>query len=106
MLKALNDDGRTVVCVHHDLSTVETYFDRVALLAGRVVAAGPTSSVFRADLLDETYGGRLPGGSRVRRDPMIEALVDASSSVRATTPRWSRSVRPCSEPMPAPSAPS
>jgi manganese/zinc/iron transport system ATP- binding protein len=62
VLKALNDDGRTVVCVHHDLSTVETYFDRVVLLAGRVVAAGPTASVFRADLLNETYGGRLRSG--------------------------------------------
>ncbi|HUG63143.1 MAG TPA: ABC transporter ATP-binding protein, partial [Methylomirabilota bacterium] len=38
VLKTLNDQGRTVVAVHHDLSTVESYFDRVILLAGRVVA--------------------------------------------------------------------
>ncbi len=59
VLKTLNDGGRTVVAVHHDLSTVEAYFDRVVLLAGRVVAAGPTGAVFTEAALDETYGGRL-----------------------------------------------
>jgi manganese/zinc/iron transport system ATP- binding protein len=66
VLKSLNMAGRTVVAVHHDLSTVEDYFDRVVLLAGRIVAAGPTRSVFRPDLLDATYGGRLGRETIVR----------------------------------------
>jgi manganese/zinc/iron transport system ATP- binding protein len=59
VLKGLNDAGRTVIAVHHDLSTVEGYFDRVILLAGHLVAAGPTSEVFTDANLAATYGGRL-----------------------------------------------
>jgi manganese/zinc/iron transport system ATP- binding protein len=59
ILKELNATGRTIVAVHHDLSTVTRIFDRVILLAGRVVAAGPVASTFNAANLSETYGGRL-----------------------------------------------
>jgi manganese/zinc/iron transport system ATP- binding protein len=62
ILRRLRDEGRTVICVHHDLQTVPDYFDHVLLLNTRVVAAGPVSgpnSVFTRDNLQKTYGGRL-----------------------------------------------
>jgi len=62
VLRALKDQGRTVICVHHDLQTVPEYFDHVLLLNTRVVAAGPASgpgSVFTRENLQRTYGGRL-----------------------------------------------
>ncbi len=59
VLRELRARGRTVIAVHHDLQTVESYFDHVILLNMRVVASGPTSEVFTRDNLQRTYGGRL-----------------------------------------------
>lgn len=59
LLVKLREQGKTVLVVHHDLRTVATYFDQVALLNVRLVAAGPTKSVFTEENLRKTYGGRL-----------------------------------------------
>jgi len=59
MLKELKDKNRTVLVVHHDLSTVSQYFDHVILLNMRVVADGPTEQVFTSENLKKTYGGKL-----------------------------------------------
>jgi manganese/zinc/iron transport system ATP- binding protein len=59
VLKHLRDAGRTVVAVHHDLSTVRAYFDRVALLNVRKIAEGPVDTAFTAEALQAAYGGRL-----------------------------------------------
>jgi manganese/zinc/iron transport system ATP- binding protein len=59
LLRGMKERGKTVVVVHHDLSTVREYFDQVILLNMRLVAAGPTDEVFTAELLQKTYGGRL-----------------------------------------------
>jgi manganese/zinc/iron transport system ATP- binding protein len=48
-----------VVCVHHDLSTVADYFDRVLLLNRRVLAEGPVAVALTDRNLQATYGGRL-----------------------------------------------
>ncbi|MGD9785396.1 MAG: metal ABC transporter ATP-binding protein [Hyphomicrobiaceae bacterium] len=59
VLRRLKREGRTVVVVHHDLSSVPQYFDHVLLLNGRVVAAGPMRKTFTIENLQRTYGGRL-----------------------------------------------
>lgn len=59
VLKTLKSEQRTVVCVHHDLSTVADYFDRVLFLNVRKIAEGPTATVFTEANLQATYGGRL-----------------------------------------------
>lgn len=59
LLDELKAQGKTVVVVHHDLQTVEAYFDWLVLLNLRLVACGPTAQVFTADNLQRTYGGRL-----------------------------------------------
>ncbi|MGD8251999.1 MAG: metal ABC transporter ATP-binding protein [Desulfobacterales bacterium] len=59
LLKALKAAGKTCVVVHHDLQTVPAYFDHVVLLNMRVVADGPTETVFTEDNLKKTYGGKL-----------------------------------------------
>lgn len=59
VLKALRSAGKTVVVVHHDLSTVTEYFDNVFLIATRRVAEGPLSEAFTAKTLQAAYGGRL-----------------------------------------------
>ncbi len=59
VLKSLQADGRSIVAVHHDLSTVPDYFDHVMLVNLRRIAEGPVRQVFTAAALSETYGGRL-----------------------------------------------
>lgn len=59
VLHELRDRGKTLLVVHHDLPTAETYFDMLLLLNMRVVAFGPTKEVFKFELLQKTYGGRL-----------------------------------------------
>jgi len=59
VLKALQADGKTVICVHHDLATVPDYFDQVLLLNTRKIASGPTATTFTASNLQAAYGGRL-----------------------------------------------
>lgn len=59
LLKRLRERGKTVVVVHHDLQTVQEYFDHVLLLNGRRIAAGPVAEVFTEENLRATYGGRV-----------------------------------------------
>ncbi|MBT5739448.1 MAG: metal ABC transporter ATP-binding protein [Planctomycetes bacterium] len=59
VLLDLKKKGRTVVLVHHDLQTIENFFDHVLLLNLRLVAAGPTAEIFTGENLLRTYGGRL-----------------------------------------------
>ena len=59
ILRRMREQGRTVVCVHHDIQTVPEYFDHAVLLNMRVVAAGPVAEVFNRENLQRTYGGRL-----------------------------------------------
>jgi manganese/zinc/iron transport system ATP- binding protein len=60
VLQSLREAGRTVVVVHHALQTVPEYFDWVALLNVRRIAAGPVLEVFTEENLRLTYGGRVP----------------------------------------------
>ncbi|SHM34597.1 manganese/zinc/iron transport system ATP-binding protein [Roseovarius pacificus] len=59
VLKSLKSEGRTVIAVHHDLSTVAEYFDRVFLMNTRAIAEGPVATAFTADTLHAAYDGRL-----------------------------------------------
>ncbi len=59
LLQELKEQGKTLIIVHHDLPTARNYFDMLLLLNMRVIAFGPTESVFKVDLLQSTYGGRL-----------------------------------------------
>lgn len=59
VLKDLQARGKTIICVHHDLGTVQDYFDHVLLLNVRRIASGPVAETFTPAKLQETYGGRL-----------------------------------------------
>lgn len=65
LLSQMKQEGKTVVIVHHDLQTAYEYFDWIVLLNTRLVAAGPKEEVFKSDLLQEAYGGRLTVLSKI-----------------------------------------
>ena len=56
LLRELRDQGKTLFAVHHDLNSVESYFDWLLLLNLRLVASGPSKAVFTPDNLNATYG--------------------------------------------------
>jgi len=56
ILRQLKSSGKTVFVVHHDLNTVESYFDWVILLNMRLVAYGSTKTTFTPENLNATYG--------------------------------------------------
>ncbi|OZB19747.1 MAG: manganese ABC transporter ATP-binding protein [Rhodobacterales bacterium 34-62-10] len=59
VLKDLRAEGRTIVAVHHDLSTIRAYFEHMFLINMRAIAAGPVAEVFTSSNLQRAYGGRL-----------------------------------------------
>jgi manganese/zinc/iron transport system ATP- binding protein len=59
VLKTLRDQGRLVMCVHHDLQTVADYFEHVLILNIQLIASGPLAEAFTADNLHIAYGSRL-----------------------------------------------
>jgi manganese/zinc/iron transport system ATP- binding protein len=59
VLKSLKAQGKSVIAVHHDLSTVADYFDHVFLVNVRAMAEGPVAETFTHEALAKTYGGRL-----------------------------------------------
>lgn len=72
LLGELKRQGKTVLVVHHDLATVEQYFDSVMLLNGELIAFGPTRTTFTEQRLQETYGGRL---TFLKTSPAEESVV-------------------------------
>lgn len=55
-LRKLQGEGNTIVLVHHDLTTVGSYFDHVVLLNRQLIASGPTADVFTKANIQTAYG--------------------------------------------------
>ncbi len=79
ILRELQQQGKTLIVVHHDLTTAPDYFDRILLLNMRVVAYGKTQEVFTFKNLQNAYGGRLSILSEV-------ALSRAQKKAEGDTP--------------------
>jgi len=78
----LNDQGRTLVAVLHDLNHACRYATHlIAMKAGRVVAAGDPGTIITAELVEDVYG--LP--CEVIPDPQTGTplVVPAARSARA-----------------------
>lgn len=56
LLHRLKKKGKTIFVVHHELSSVESYFDWLVMLNIRLVANGPVAEVFTPEYLNLTYG--------------------------------------------------
>ncbi|MFD2613740.1 metal ABC transporter ATP-binding protein [Paenibacillus gansuensis] len=79
LLNELKKQGKTVLVVHHDLSTVKEYFDWVMLINERLLALGPAEQVFTRELLQKTYGGKL---AILDRDPAEQGVTGLPAAAR------------------------
>jgi manganese/zinc/iron transport system ATP- binding protein len=59
VLNQLKSEGKTVVAVHHNLETVEHYFDEVVLIKEQLIDTGAVEKVFRPENLERAYEGQL-----------------------------------------------
>ena len=57
LLRELRAEGRIILVSTHDLASVPQFCDRVALVKGTVLAAGPTEDVFTPANLALAFGG-------------------------------------------------
>jgi iron complex transport system ATP-binding protein len=59
LLKELNAEGLTVLCILHDLNLALHYFDKLVVLSdGEVAAFGPPDDVLRPEIIESVYGVR------------------------------------------------
>lgn len=56
LLQELRDAGKTIIVVHHDLHTVQSYFDWALLLKKSTLACGPIDTIFTPALLEQAFG--------------------------------------------------
>jgi len=59
VLERAKQSGKTLVVVHHDLSTAAEYFDKLILIKQRMYAYGSPQVVLNEELLSKVYEGRL-----------------------------------------------
>lgn len=56
ILRKQKEQGKTILIVHHDLPSVEEYFDWVLLLNTRLLGCGPVKQVFTRENLARAFG--------------------------------------------------
>ena len=76
LLQQLREQGKTVVCVHHDLESAPDYFDWLVLLNVRLIAAGPLAATLTEENLVKTYGGRMHA---LRVHTAVQHVVEAEA---------------------------
>lgn len=60
ILKELVSEGKSILVVHHDLDTVNEYFNHAILLNKKVIAQGTTSDVITHHNLKTAFGNLMP----------------------------------------------
>ena len=55
IMKEMQAAGKTLLIVHHNLQTLEAYFDQVLCVNRRLVGMGPVRDIVGSHILDETY---------------------------------------------------
>jgi manganese/iron transport system ATP-binding protein/manganese/zinc/iron transport system ATP- binding protein len=67
VLRDYQDQGKTAIVVHHDLSTAASYFDLLVLLKQRLYGFGPPDRVLDPNLLCEVYEGNVRAFAQISR---------------------------------------
>jgi ABC-type Mn2+/Zn2+ transport system ATPase subunit len=59
IMAELASQGKTVLVVHHDLSSVEKYFNKVIMINQRLIASGDCDNVFTQENISKCFGPKL-----------------------------------------------
>lgn len=57
ILRQMRDAGKTVIVVHHDLGTIEEYFDYIIMINKAVLSQGPVSTTFTKENIEHAFSG-------------------------------------------------
>lgn len=60
LLKRLRAEGKTIVVVHHDLQTLQNYFDWLLLINVSCITYGPIKQALRQEHFSAAYGRKNP----------------------------------------------
>src|SRR5699024_1975134 len=55
ILRKRRDEVKTIFVIHHDLSKVEDYFNKLLLINKTVIQTGPVKEVVKAEIMKEAY---------------------------------------------------
>ncbi|PIS01016.1 MAG: manganese ABC transporter ATP-binding protein [Chlamydiae bacterium CG10_big_fil_rev_8_21_14_0_10_35_9] len=55
----LKNEGKSIFIVHHDLTTLDQYFDWVILINTRLIGCGPVKEVMTQENIQKAYGNNL-----------------------------------------------
>lgn len=56
ILNQLKEEGKTIIVVHHDLATIEKYFDYLVLVNHKIVTSGYVKDIFTPENINQAYG--------------------------------------------------
>lgn len=57
-VEKLSNEGKTILVVHHDLESVQHYFNRVILINQRLIGYGDTNVVFTKENIGKTFSSQ------------------------------------------------
>ncbi len=60
ILQQLAKNGKTLLVIHHDLSSVESHFDQVIMLNQRLIVHGAVDLVFTKENIEKTFRAQMP----------------------------------------------
>jgi manganese/zinc/iron transport system ATP- binding protein len=60
LLKEQKEKGKTILIVHHDLATIQSYFDWAVLLNTRLISCGPVQTAATDELIAKAFGKKEP----------------------------------------------
>ncbi|WP_018658424.1 ABC transporter ATP-binding protein [Actinomadura flavalba] len=88
LLRTFHDEGKTVVCVLHDLNQAARYADHLIVMRdGRIITAGAPHDVITAELVEDVFGLRaLVTPDPVTGTPSVIPLDPRTAAVRPVEP--------------------
>lgn len=66
IIKNLSKEKKTIMIVHHDLQSIEKYFDWIVLLNSYLVSSDSVKNILEKKMLEKAYGGNLEIFSKVK----------------------------------------